>query len=81
MSQLDSAKFIIEVRDENGKLDFEKEKLKRIEHPYLFSKQTFSIDNLCYYASYGQGRHNPSGPGELGKFMESIGISYRQKYW
>jgi hypothetical protein len=60
MSQLDRQRFIIEVRDENGQLDFEAEKQKKKEHPYLFSKSTFSIDHLCYYMSYGQGRDNPS---------------------
>ena len=81
MSQLDRARFIIEVRDKDGNLDFETEKVKRKEHPYLFEKQEYTIDNLCYYASYGQGRDNPSGPMELGEFMNSIGITYRQKTW
>ena len=74
-------KYIIEVRDKNGKLDFIKEKKTRKAHPYLFSKQTYSIDNLCYYASYGQGRDNPSGPMDLPKFMTEIGVSYREKTW
>ena len=72
-------RYIIEVRDKDGKLDFEKEKIKQKEHPYLFSKVEFSIDNLCYYMSYGQNRNNPSGPFQLGAFMESIGISFRKK--
>jgi hypothetical protein len=76
-----SKRYIIEVRDADGKLDFEAEKQKKIEHPYLFSKPTFSIDQLCYYMSYGQERDNPSGPLDLPAFMESIGISYREKYW
>jgi len=73
--------YIIEVRDENGKLDFKNEPKRMKEHPYLFSKETFTIDNLCYYASYGQGRNNPSGPLDLPEFMKSIGISYREKTW
>jgi len=74
-------KFLIEVRDDNGKLDFKKEEEVRKAHPYLFSKPEFTIDQLCYYASYGQGRDNPSGPMELPIFMESIGVSYRMKTW
>jgi hypothetical protein len=81
MSQLDRQRFIIEVRDENGRLDFEAEKQKKEEHPYLFSKPTFNIYNLCYYMSYGQGRNNPRGPLDLPAFMASIGISYRAKTW
>ena len=73
--------FFIEVRDSDGRLDFEIEKIKRKEHPYLFSKQTFSIDDLCYYMSFGQGRDAPKGPMELPAFMGSIGISYRVKTW
>ena len=74
-------KYIIEVRDENGKLDFEKERVKQKEHPFLFSKREFTIDELCYYMSYGQGRNQPSGPMELPAFMESIDICYRRKTW
>ena len=74
-------KYIIEVRNEVGQLDLEREKEVAQAHPYLFSKTTFTIDDLCHYASYGQGRNNPSGPMELPKFMQEIGVSYRQKYW
>ena len=74
-------KYIIEVRDKEGKLDFRSEDVKRKEHPYLFQKMTYTIDELCYYASYGQGRNNPGGPQELPGFMDSIGISYRRKTW
>jgi hypothetical protein len=81
MSQLDSQRFIIEVRDEDGGLDFAAEKIRRQEHPYLFSKLVFTIDNLCYYMSFGQGRDKPSGPMQLPEFMKEIGISYRVKYW
>jgi hypothetical protein len=48
MSQLDRQRFIIEVRGEDDSLDFVAEKLRRQEHPYLFSKQEFTIDYLCY---------------------------------
>jgi hypothetical protein len=74
-------RYIIEVRHADGSLDFDGELRKRKEHPYLFEKHHYSIDNLCYYASYGQGRNNPSGPMELPAFMASIGISYRKKTW
>jgi hypothetical protein len=81
MSQLDQQRFIIEVRDEDGNLDFEAEKQKRQEYGYLFSKRQFTIDNLCYYMSFGQRRDKPSGPMQLPEFMEEIGISYRVKTW
>jgi hypothetical protein len=74
-------KYIVEVRDANGQLDFKKEEEVRKAHPFLFSKREFTIDDLCYYASYGQGRNKPSGPNELPLFMESIGACYRRKYW
>ena len=73
--------YIIEVRDSEGKLDFESERIKQKEHPFLFSKSEFSIDDLCYYMSFGQGRNQPSGPLELPAFMQSIGITYRAKTW
>ena len=78
---MDRERYIIEVRDAKGHLDFDAEKTKRVEHSYLFSKQLFSIDNLCYYASYGQGRNNPTGPMQLKTFMDEIGITYRRKTW
>lgn len=75
-------KYIIEVRDKEGLLaGLEKEQEVRKEHPYLFSKREFTIDDLCYYASYGQGRNNPSGPMDIYKFYRKIGVSYRVKYW
>ena len=76
-----SKKYLIEVRNEKGDLDFEAEKQRKIDHPYLFSKSTFSMNNLCYYMSFGQGREIPKGPLGLPEFMESIGISYRVKTW
>ena len=74
-------KYLVEVRDKSGRLDHEREKTVRLAHPYLFLKQYYTIDELCYYASYGQGGHNPMGPRELPAFMASIGASYRIKYW
>ena len=74
-------KHVIEVRDNNGNLDPEKEKIKRKEHPYLFSKREFTIDNLCYYMSYGQNRDTPKGTTDLPEFMKNIDITYRVKYW
>ena len=74
-------KYLVEVRDAEGNLDFEAEKVVKKEHPYLFSRQYFSIDNLCHYASYGQGRDKPTGPMDLGKFMKKIGVTFRPKTW
>ena len=74
-------KYIIEVRNEQGQFDLEKEAQLRKEHSYLFLHPTYSLDDLCRYASYGQGRNNPVGPIGLGAFMKEIGISYRIKYW
>ena len=73
--------YIVEVRNDQGQLDLSKEEQLRTEHPYLFTKPAFTMDELCHYASYGQGRNKPTGPLELGDFMQSIGISYRFKYW
>jgi hypothetical protein len=74
-------KYIIEVRDENGKLDFRREEEVRKQHPWLFARREYTIDDLCHYASYGQGRNKPSGPMELGKFMKKIGVDFRPKTW
>ena len=75
-------KYIIEVRDENGKLvDFETEEKKKKEHPEFFTQREYTIDRLCWLASYAGGRNTPMGPMQLGEFMKSIGISYRVKYW
>jgi hypothetical protein len=73
--------YLVEVRDAEGHLDSEREKAVKIEHSYLFSKIRFSIDEMCYYASFGQGRDNPSGPMQLPEFMSSIGVSYRLITW
>jgi hypothetical protein len=70
-------RYLVEVRDSEGKLDFEGEDHAREAHPYLFSKEYFSIDELCYFASYGEGRNKGIGPMELPAFMKSIGVSYR----
>jgi len=85
-------KYIIEVRNSKGELDFKKERELKEKYPEFFSNTrcprcgsshvpTFTIDRLCWVASYGGGRNQPMGPMELGKFMNSIGISYRKKYW
>lgn len=74
-------KYIIEVRDENGQLDFRAEDKRQKEHPFLFSKMEYTIDELCYYMSYGQGRDKPSGPMQLDESMNSIGVTYRRKTW
>jgi hypothetical protein len=74
-------KYIIEVRDEDGKLDFRREDVVRKQHPYLFSKREFTIDDLAYYVSFGQGRNTPVGPSGVAEFMADAGISYREKYW
>jgi hypothetical protein len=74
-------KFIIEVRDENGKLDFKKEMEIRRIHPVLFNRHEYTLDELCHYASFGQGRNQPTGPLDLSKFFNPIGIFYRPKTW
>lgn len=74
-------KYIIECRKPDGSLDFEGEIYLRKKHPYLFSKPHFSIDRLCWWASYGEKRNKPLGPQELPAFMRSIGASYREKSW
>lgn len=75
-------KYIVEVRDKQGLLaSLEEEQKVKTRHPYLFSKREFTIDDLCHYASYGQGRNNPSGPMDIYEFYREIGVSYRVKYW
>jgi hypothetical protein len=75
-------KYIVEVRNIDGSLaSLSEVEKKRQEHPHLFSKEEFTIYELCYYASFGQGRDVPTGPVGLPKFMQDIGISYRLKTW
>lgn len=74
-------KYIIEVRDSEGKLDSEKEKELRKSHPEFFTKPHYNIDELTWKASYAGGRNKAMGPMELPEFMDSIGLSYRVKYW
>jgi hypothetical protein len=74
-------KYIIEVRDEAGNLDFAKEREVRNQHPFLFSKQEFTFDKLLWWASFGEGRNAPIGPVDLPEFMKSLGVTYRVKTW
>ncbi len=76
-----SPKYVVEVRGPDGLLDFGKEQEVRKQHPYLFSKPSFTIDELCYYASYGQGRDKPTGTMDVGEFLAGEGISHRAKDW
>jgi len=73
--------YIIEVRDNENNLDFEKWARKEQEYPYLFSKPIFSMEELCYFMSFGENRDEGKGPLELAEFMKSIGITYRAKTW
>lgn len=73
--------YLVEVRNAEGQLDFRKEDEVRKVHPYLFSKPTFSMDELAHYVSYGQGRNQPSGPAEVYPFLKAEGISIRPKTW
>lgn len=73
--------YIIEVRDANGKLDFQAEWCMMAVHPFLFRKHEYTMDELCWWASYGEGRNKALGPMELGAFMKGIGVTYREKTW
>lgn len=74
-------KYIISGTDDSKNWTFGGEQKKKEEHPYLFTKDEFTMNELCRYMSFGQGRDNPSGPMQLQAFMDSIGIIYRHKYW
>lgn len=76
-----SESWIVEVRDENGELDPKKEVSVRQAHPFLFSREEYSIDSLCWYASYGQGRNESIGPMTLEAALREFGVSIRRKYW
>ena len=78
---MSKTKYLVEVRDAKGALDFKKEVEMRKEHPYLFSKSVYTIDDLCYYVSYGKPKQGPSGPKETHSYLQSIGISVRVKTW
>lgn len=74
-------KYLVEVRDANGQLDFRKEDALRKTHPFLFSKHYFTIDELAHWVSYGEGRDQPSGPSESRVFLANLGFSIRPKTW
>lgn len=74
-------KYLVEVRDAKGQLDFKKEEEVRKAHPFLFSKMFFTIDELAWWVSYGEGRNQPSGPSEVRTFLANIGACIRPKTW
>jgi hypothetical protein len=78
-----STLLIVEFRDAEGNLVFgEKERAARKAHPYLFSKpEGFTVDELCYWMSFAEGRNKARGPMYLGDFLRSFGFSYRMKTW
>lgn len=74
-------KYIIEVRDSDGNFNPDLKRELSKKYPEFFESEEFTMFNLCWLASYAGGRNNPLGPMELGDFMKSIGLSYREKYW
>ena len=72
--------YIIEV------LNTKVKKQKEIDHPFFFTRiyskydiPVFTMHDLLYYMRFGQGRDNTSKSSALPAFMESIGLSYREK--
>lgn len=77
-----TGEYMVECRHADGKLMTSKESEEiRKKHPFLDQCRSFTMDELCYYMSYGQGRNQPSGPMDLPAFMESIGFTYRKVTW
>jgi len=74
-------KYLAEVRDADGQLDFRKEEELRKVHPFLFGRSEFTQDNLTWWASYGEGRNQPSTFAEARKFLACLGVSIRPKTW
>jgi hypothetical protein len=75
-------KFIVEARNEDGTLCSYEEETKRFNaHPFLKRKQYFTLDELVYWTSYGEGRNTPMGQDKAFEFLRSIGLPARYKYW
>jgi len=73
--------YIVECRNYRGEIDLDKALEAKKNHPYLFSKEKYKLHDLCYYASYGQGRDDPTGPYGLDEFLTSCGVEARPITW
>lgn len=74
-------RYIIEPRNGDHLVSDILAQQRRQAHPYLFSKDAFTIDELCHWVSFGEGRDNPCGPSETFAFLRSIGLPAREKTW
>jgi hypothetical protein len=71
-------RYIVEAREPDGTLA----PMSRFDaHPYLRSRPTFTIDQLCWWASYGDGRNTPRGPAATFQFLRDLGLPAREKTW
>ena len=75
-------RYIVEARTPDGRLaPLAVEQELRRRHPFLFSRPTFTIDELAHWVSYGQGRDQPSGPAQTFAFLAELGLPARPKTW
>jgi hypothetical protein len=75
------ARYIVEPRNGSHLASNEECAERYARHPYLRSKPTFSIDELCHWVSFGEGRNSPCGPSETFAFLQAIGLPAREKTW
>lgn len=74
--------YIVEAREPDGKLSLAADALPRWQqHPYLRHKRTFTIDDLTWWISFGEGRNTPTSPDKALAFLSSIGLPARLKTW
>lgn len=74
-------RYIIEARNGPYLASSAEEETRRILHPYLFSKPTFTILELCHWASFYEGRDKECGPSETFAMLTAFGLPAREKTW
>lgn len=74
-------RYIIEARNGPYLASSAECETRRILHPYLFSKASFAIDELCHWASFGESREQPCGPSETFAMLSAFGLPAREKTW
>lgn len=75
-------RYIVEPREPDGTLlTGAAGSERRMRAPYLFSQPTFTIDQLCWWASYGDDRNTPMGPSETFQFLRELGCPAREVTW
>lgn len=75
-------RYIVETREPDGSLlTGAAASERRMRWPFLFSRDTFTIDELAWWASYGDDRNTPRGPAATLQSLREIGCPAREVTW